>query len=159
MITHEYRVHSSTLLAPPTTASSAMPIGQQDRDIILALRVQSSTYPDSIMLYYRLKAGQPHPLGLLPDSEATFHSLLYRTSKNGNIYCESTASSSITLHLVNTVSELYNPYDCRIASMVRIWLIYYVTSYLQWDLVFIFHKMYTHTHTGSSWFCTSQIDL
>jgi hypothetical protein len=102
VISHEYRVHSSALLAPPTTASST---GQQHRNTILALRVQSSTYPDSIMVYYGLKAGQPHPLGLLPGSVVTFHSLLRRTSKSGNVYCESTASSSITLHSLNAVSE------------------------------------------------------
>lgn len=106
VISHEYRVHSTTLLAPPTTASSVAPTGQQCHNTILALRVQSSTYPDSIMLYYGLKAGQPHPLGLLPGSIVTFHSLLRRTSKNGNVYCESTASSSITLHSVNTVSGI-----------------------------------------------------
>ena len=101
---HEYRVHSSALLAPPTTAPSASPTRQQHHDTILALRVQSSTYPDSIMVYYRLKAGQPHPLGLLPGSVVTFHSLLRRTSKNGNVYCESSASTSITIHSINAVS-------------------------------------------------------
>ena len=112
VISHEYRVHSSALLAPPTTiASSAIPTNHQHQETILALRVQSSTYPDSIMLYYSLKTGQPRPLGLLPGSVATFHSLLLRTSKSGNIYCESTASSSITLHSIeDTVSglSLYN---------------------------------------------------
>ena len=106
VISHEYRVHSSALLDPPTIPSSVAPTGQQHHNAILALRVQSSTYPDSIMLYYGLKVGQPHPLGLLPGSMVTFHSLLHRTSKNGNVYCESTASSSISLHSVNTVSGI-----------------------------------------------------
>ena len=108
VLSHEYRVHSSTLLAPLTTASSTTPTSQQCRETILALRVQSSTYPDSIMLYYGLKAGQPHPLGLLPGSVATFHSLLLRTSKSGNIYCESTASSSVTLNSISTVSGMFS---------------------------------------------------
>lgn len=108
VISHEYRVHSSTLLAPPTYTSSVAPTSHQHHksNTILALRVQSLTYPDSIMLYYGLKAGQPHPLGLLPGSVVTFHSLLRRTSKNGHVYCESTASSSITLHSLNSVRTL-----------------------------------------------------
>lgn len=110
IVSHEYRVHHSSLLATPITttppSSTAKPLQQSSiGETILALRVQSLTHPDTIMLYYSLKAGQPHPLGLLPGTVATFHSLFLRTSRSGNVYCESTASSSITLHSLSGVSS------------------------------------------------------
>lgn len=129
IIDHDYRVHHSTILAPPTVATppatgpptmttpldadattapptSAMTSQQLcNSETILALKVQSLTHPDTIMLYYGLKAGQPHPLGLLPGVIVTFYSMALRTSRSGNVYCESTASSSYTLHSLSSVSS------------------------------------------------------
>ena len=106
---HEYRIHRSvlstppTLLTPPTGAATTHQ--HLNTETLLTLKVQSLTHPDSLMLYYSLKAGQPHPLGLLPGSVATFYSLTLRSSKGGNIYCESTASTSIALHSVTTITS------------------------------------------------------
>lgn len=118
IIEHDYRVHHSTILAPPTTATpldadattapptSAVTSRQLcNSETILALKVQSLIYPDTIMLYYGLKVRQPHPLGLLPGVIVTFHSMALRTSRSGNVYCETTASSSYTLHSLNGVSS------------------------------------------------------
>ena len=123
IIEHDYRIHHSTILAPPTIATPPPTVTTTlDADpttapptsdvtpqqlcncvTILALKVQSLTHPDTIMLYYGLKAGQPHPLGLLPGVIVTFHSMALRTSRSGNVYCESTASSSYTLHSLSGV--------------------------------------------------------
>ena len=120
IIDHDYRVHHSTLIAPPATAppdaaptviatappTSTTPPQQLCMcETILALKVQSLIHPDVIMLYYGLKAGQPHPLGLLPGTVVTFHSMALRMSRSGNVYCESTASSSYTLHSLSGVSS------------------------------------------------------
>ena len=103
VITHEYRLPHSSLSATPTAATPSQPC-----ETILALKVQSLTHPDTVMVYYRMGEGQPHPLGLLPGSLATFHSFTLRISKSWNVYFENTASSSITLHCLSDTTG-YHP--------------------------------------------------
>lgn len=106
VVSHEYRVPHSTISAPPTSTTPT-------KEMILALKVQSLSHPDTIMVYYGLKAGQPRPLGLLPGATVTFHSLILRTSKRGNVYCESSASSSVTLHQLGPLtSHQPTPVSC-----------------------------------------------
>ena len=114
IISHEYRLHHSTISAPLTSTTS----NQQLHETIIALRVQSQTHPDSVMLYYSLREGQPHPLCLLPGAVATFHSVIIRTSKGGNIYCESTGSSSITLHCMDAVWSITTQIACALTPQM-----------------------------------------
>ena len=65
---------------------------------ILALNVQSLQYPDTTMVYYHQKHCMSSLLGVIPGAIVTFHAFKMKSSRSGNIYCTSCASSSIEIN-------------------------------------------------------------
>ncbi len=65
---------------------------------VVGLLVRSLRSPDTLMMYVNVKRGICLPIGLLPGTTATFHGFKAKTSKLGNVYCSSSAVSSIQIH-------------------------------------------------------------
>ncbi len=79
---------------------------------IVVLLIRSLEYPDTITMYVNVKKGIPLPIGLIPGTTATFYAFKGKTSKSGNIYCASCATSSIQVHsFVDTRSGLSQEAD------------------------------------------------
>ena len=102
------RGHRLDLTCLPRSSSTPSPV--------VVFTVQSSTHPDTIMIY--CKNVQTLILGLVPGCVATFHSVNLSTSKSGNTYCSCTSSTSITVHSLGELERV--PPNAVTAPMARL---------------------------------------
>ncbi len=90
-----HRIDASSL---PQTPSPPPPM--------LVFRLQSTSTPDSIMIYYKSPIIHTLPLGLVPGCEVTFYSFNMNISKSGNVYCTNSPSSSLSVHSVEGLDTI-----------------------------------------------------
>ncbi len=73
---------------------------------VLFFRIQSTSTPDSITVYYKCPVLKTLPIGLVPGSLVSFYSFDLKTSKSGNAYCTNSSSSSVSVHSVEAVERV-----------------------------------------------------
>lgn len=86
---------NSSSLTPHSTPSSSL-FSPYLSSYITAVQVQSTTHPDTIMVYFSLRQF-PIQLGLLPGAEVAFHKFQLVRTNLGNPYAKYCSSSSVEL--------------------------------------------------------------
>ena len=101
-----YRIDCETSYLLPwkqTPAASTLDSGAARH--IVALSVRGIKCPNSVMVYCKYRSSLSLPLGLLPGSITTFHNFSLKSSvRSNNAYFIISASSSITVESINTLS-------------------------------------------------------
>lgn len=93
---------SSSSSSSPTPSSSLF--SPYLSSYITAVQVQSTTHPDTIMVYFKLRQF-PMPLGLLPGAKVAFHKFHLKQTQSGNpfaLHCSSSSFEVISLPPTST---------------------------------------------------------
>ena len=103
------------------------------RSQVLALKVQSLTSVDTMMVYYDLKHINPVLIGLVPGTMATLYNIQLRTSKHGNIYAMSVALSDLEIVSLGT-TDLATPPLSSLGDIPNVLLYDLNEAYIQGSL-------------------------